>query len=67
MRPSLPLEQVAAQDQRQQVAGIDGQRALDRRFLSLLILEATAGQRQVDPLMWLAAIGIDHALKRDAG
>src|SRR6185369_5863338 len=63
---ALALLQIGAQDQRDQLGRIDGQRALYRLFFRSLVFELLAGQRKVDPLLRGRAMGVGDALERPA-
>ncbi len=63
---SLPFEQVGAQDESQKVARVEAQRPLQRVLFSLLVVQASAGKRQVDPLLRVFCPDRDEALERVA-
>ena len=64
---ALPLEEVRAKDQGDQVEGVQAERALNRAFFSGLVLKLLAGQREMDPALRVRAIGFDEALEHRPG
>ncbi len=67
VRLSLPLEQVGAQDESQEVARVEAQRPLERLLFSRLVFQAAAGKCQVDPFLRVVLPDRDQALERSAG
>jgi hypothetical protein len=67
MALALALQQAGAQDQGQQVAGVEHQRAPDRLRFRRFVALRHADHRQVDPLLLVAPVQLDQALQQAAG
>ena len=63
---ALPLEQARAQDQGEELHGVDRERARDRVLFGLLVLEAAAHECEVRPLLRSRSVELDHSLVRFA-
>jgi hypothetical protein len=66
LAPPLADAQAAAQYQRDQVVGIDRERAAQRRLFRRLVSHRQADHRQVQPLLDLAPVDLHQALEQAA-